>query len=77
MTGNAIFDGSFVVTYTYQKYLEFLEFVHYIGCKSYFKKKDFLSLERKERGEGKQQKERGWKENKEKGSVEVGEDEVR
>lgn len=57
--------------------LEFLEFVHFIGCKSYFLKKDFLSLERKERGEGRQQKEWGRKENKEKGSGEVGEDEVR
>lgn len=40
-------------------------------------KKDFFNLERKEKGEGKQQKEWERKENKEKGSGEVGEGEVR
>lgn len=67
-----------MVTYTYQNVLsELLEFVHFIGCKSYSFKKDFLSLERKERGEGPQQKEWERKENQEKGSGEVGEGEVR
>lgn len=40
-------------------------------------KKDLFNLERKEKGEGKQQKEWERKENKEKGSGEVGEGEVR